>query len=198
MSINSLANQAAARRPDLAPLGTTPQGLEEIAMAAGTSPTTGTQPPRPGTPGQSSAQVDTALNVLFGYIPTEIITLYVAVFAALTPPSGQALAGQAMRVTPAQWFTFWTFLVATPIVVWLVYAAKIRAAQRPLPLAIGAMPLWEMFAAGVAYFAWAMALPNTPFMMYGWYSPAVSGVVVLVTSTLLGLLAPFFQRPLNV
>lgn len=44
-----------------------------------------------------------------------------------------------------------------------------------------------------------MALPNTPFAEFtDWYSAALSGVMVLVASTVLGLLAPFFQRPLKV
>ena len=89
-------------------------------------------------------------------------------------------------------------LGATPVVVWLVYGAKIKAAQKRLPLAPGTWPIWEMFAATVAYCAWALALPNTPFTQYSWYSSALSGVIVLVTSTFLGLLAPFFQRPLGV
>jgi len=38
MSISSLANAAAARRSDFAPLGGIPQGLAEIASASGTAP----------------------------------------------------------------------------------------------------------------------------------------------------------------
>jgi hypothetical protein len=195
MSINSMANAAAARRPDLTPLDSTPQGLEEIAIAAGMPPSSAAARslPQTVTAGRGSAQVDTALNVLFGYIPTEIIVLYVAVFGALAPAGGRQTV-----VTNAHWSAFWIFLTATPIVVWLVYAAKVRAALKPLPLSFGALPLWEMFAATVAFFAWALALPGTPFAQYDWYSSAVSGVVVLVTSSMLGLVAPFFQRPLNV
>jgi hypothetical protein len=133
--------------------------------------------------------MDTAMHVLFGYIPTEVLTLYVAVLAAINQPD---------QVTNAEWFTFWLFLAATPVVVWLVYGAKIKAAQKPLPLAPGTWPVWEMLAATVAYCAWALALPNTPFTDFSWYSSALSGVIVLITSTFLGLLAPFFQRPLGV
>jgi len=184
MSINSLANAAAARRPDIVPLNVVPSGLDGIAMAAVTTPTA---PPAPGpTPG-GAAPIDTAFNVLFGYIPTEILTLYVAVLAAVHQPN---------RVTPAIWTTFWCFLMATPIVVWLVYGAKLKAAQKPIPFAYGTWPIWEMFAATVAYCAWAFALPDSPFLEYSWYSSALSGVVVLVASTVLGLIAPFFQRPL--
>ena len=194
MSINMLANAAAARRPDMVPLGIVPRGLGEIAQAANTTPTSIAPPAAPGQPpgassGQGPAQMDTAFHVLFGYIPTEILTLYVAVLASINQPD---------QFTNAEWITFWLFLAATPVVVWLVYGAKVKAAQKSLPLAPGTWPVWEMVAATAAYCAWALALPNTPFTDFFWYSSALSGVIVLVTSTFLGLLAPFFQRPLGV
>src|SRR2546426_6403773 len=112
MSINSLANAAAARRPDFFPLGRVPEGLQEIAKAAATSPAAGPQAPSVAESRGTSTQIDTALHVLFGYIPTEVLTLYIAVLAAVQ---------QANKVTSADWIAFWSFLVATPIVVWLVY-----------------------------------------------------------------------------
>jgi len=108
------------------------------------------------------------------------------------------MAEKENKVTTADWNTFWLFLIATPVVVWLVYGAKIKAAQLPLPVAPRTWPIWEMFAATVAFCAWALALPDTPFAVYPWYSAALCGVIVLVTSTFPGRLAPFFQRPLGV
>lgn len=191
MSINSMANAAAARRPDMAPLDVVPEGFDEIARASFSTPTADpdAEPASGGRAPQGAASIDTAFNVLFGYIPTEVLTLYVAVLATIQQPN---------VVTRAMWITFWCFLAATPIVVWLVYGAKLKAAQKPLPLRYGAWPVWEMFAATVAYSAWAFALPKSPFNEYNWYSASLSGVVVLVASTVLGLIAPFFQRPLDV
>ena len=187
MSINSLANAAAARRPDTVPLNQVPANLDEIARASATPPTT--VPAPVGQPSQPKGNIETALNVLFGYIPTEIITLYVAVLAAI---------GTEGAVTRAEWISFFVFLAATPLVVWLVYGAKLKNANLPLPTPFGAWPVWEMFAATVAYTAWAFALPQSPFQEFekSWYSPALAGVVVLITSAVLGLLAPFFQRKL--
>ena len=78
MSINALANAAAARRSDISPVDTVPKGLAEIARAAATPPTAEGIPSPSAGPGETAAQIDTAFNVLFGYIPTEILTLYVA------------------------------------------------------------------------------------------------------------------------
>jgi hypothetical protein len=189
MSISSLANAAAARRSDFAPFNTVPLNVSQIAWAASRQPVAEVAPPAPAAnapvPEAPSANgTNTVLNVLFGYIPTEILTLYVPVVAALQQATERA-----------HWIAFWCFLVATPVVVWVIFATKIRAAdpQKPLPLAPRAWPVWEIFAAAVAYSAWAFALPNTPFGHYNWYSSAIAAVVVLVASTVLGLLAPYFN-----
>jgi hypothetical protein len=145
--------------------------------------------------------VTAALQVITTYIPTEILTLYVAVLAALRDPkvttgasaaSANAAAGGSANAETA----FWVFLVLTPIAVWLVYAAKLRAAEagRPLPADPGAWPVWEMFAATLAYVAWAVALPDSPFPSV---PQALGAVIVLTTSTLLGLAAPVFQQPIK-
>ena len=190
MSINSLANAAAARRPDTVPLGHVPRGLDEIAAASSTPPSTASSASKPETPPPPSGKgnIETALNVLFGYIPTEVITLYIAVLAAV---------GVEGKVTQTEWTSFWIFIAATPVVVWLVYGAKLKNLSLPLPLSFGEWPLWEMFAATAAFMAWAFALPQSPFAEFSWYSSALSGVVVLITSAILGLLAPFFQRKLE-
>jgi hypothetical protein len=214
MSINSLANAAAARRTDIGS-DEPPQNRSEIAAAAATPPEN-----TPATKQQASG-VSTALNVVFGYIPTEVVTLYVAVAAALQPAAaagtdtvgagaaggsavgaGAAAAGAgatavASASPAALWIAFWCFFVATPLTVWVVYASKLKAAGKPLPVSYATWPLWEMIAALIAFCAWAFALPNTPFRDYPWYSPALASISVLLASTLLGLLAPLFQRPLG-
>jgi hypothetical protein len=184
MSINALANSAAARRTDFFPLDSVPIGLHEIALAASRVPSASAPAVPP--PASSNTAFETAMNVLFGYVPTEIITLYVAVLAAIGT-NGAAKGGQVA--------TFWAFFVATPIVIWLVYGIKVIATGKPVSLAFKTWPVWEMVAGTIAFFAWALALPNAPYVE--WYSQALAGVGVLIASTVLGLLAPYFQRPLK-
>jgi len=191
MSINAMTNAAVARRPDFHPAQRVPEGYQEIARAAGLMPATAGE-------GDAAAQlpspsgVETALQTLTTYIPTEVLTLYVAVIAALA--SGKGHAGPVNGSWPA----FWFFLGVTPAAAWIAFATKIRAvdASKPLPLRPRSWPLWEMIAGTIAYAAWAFALPNAPFAGEGWYSPALAGVIVLVTSAILGLVAPLMQRPL--
>lgn len=188
MSINSMANAAAARRPDTVPLEQVPKTLDEIAKASTTPPATKESLQQQPDPSKGkSNNIETAFNVLFGYIPTEVITLYVAVLAAV---------GVEGKVTQTEWTAFWIFLIATPLVVWLVYGAKLKNLDKPLPLSYGCWPLWEMSAATLSFAAWSFALPQSPFTAYAWYSSALSGLVVLIASTILGLIAPFFQRKL--
>jgi hypothetical protein len=116
--------------------------------------------------------------------------LYVAVLAALQPPTKEAVASPS-------WAIFWWFLIVTPLVIWLVYITKAKSTGKPIPWAPLKWPLWEMAAGTIAYVAWAFSLPTTPFASLAWYSTGLAGVVVLITSTVLGLLAPLFARPLN-
>lgn len=181
MSIDSMANAAIGRRPDYEPLQGVPKSLKEISKAA-----SGASAP--------ANQVTSALNVIVAYIPTEILTLYVAVLAALGNAKGLTTD---VRPTTGTVITFWSFFLATPVTVWILYAVKLKTDNKSLPLTPVKWPIWEMVAGTVGYAAWAMALPNNPFINAAWYSSGLAGVIVLVSSTFLGLIAPLFQQPLT-
>ena len=180
MSVSSMTNVAFARRRDVEPVGEAMRTTGEIAQA--TAEAKATQNP-----------VTTALSAIAAYIPTEVLTLYVAVLAATRGGGDESTQGP----TTGDWVAVWAFLVGTPVVVWLLYAAKVRTANKPLPLSPSRWPRWEMFAATVAFVAWAVALPQTPFADFSWYSAALAGVIVLVVSGLLGLIAPIVQGTLT-
>jgi hypothetical protein len=171
MSVNSMTNAAVARRADFQPLNDVPKTRGDVARAAGGAAIADTNP------------VNTALQTVVMYLPTEVLTLYVAVLAATEPSS--------------RWTSFLAFLVSTPLIVWMVFAAKVKSENRPLPILPTTWPVWEMLAGTIAFVAWAFALPTTPFSTLAWYSPGLAGVAVTIASTLLGLLAPLFQRPLR-
>lgn len=191
MSINSMVNAAIARRADFPPANAVPRGLNEIATAAGAGTPTADAPA-----GASSATAtDTALHVLFGYIPTEVLTLYLAVVAALQP--SPPVSPSVPSVPSGSFTTFLIFLAATPVIVWVVFAGKLRGAGKDLPLTPLTWPLWEMAAGTIAFAAWAFALPNNPFKDDTWYKPGFAAIAVLIASTVLGLLALLFTKPLK-
>lgn len=185
MSLNSLANAAIARRSDFEPAGRAPGTYAEIASAAAATnvPLAAPAPANAAAPAPAATSVDTTMNVLTGYIPAEILTGYVAVLAALNG---------SPKLIKVEWIAFWVFLVATPVVLWIVYATKAKGAGKPLPVSYSSWPLWEMAASTIAFLAWAFALPNNPFTTLDWYSASIAALVVLVASSVLGLLAPLF------
>jgi hypothetical protein len=134
----------------------------------------------------TTTAVNNAMSVLFTYIPTEIIALYVTVTAALGPIT------EGYR---AQWITLFVFLVLTPIVIWLVYAAKLNSINNVIPYKFSDWPVWEMFASTIAFLSWAFALPQTPFNSFtDWYSTSLASVSILITSTVISLISPFFEN----
>ncbi len=177
MSIASMTEIAFQSRTDIGNPTYFPKTYAEMAGAAGGKDT-------------PDSQVNAAIRTLTTYIPTETLTLYVAVLAALQPPTKAAAANSS-------WAVFWWFLIVTPLVIWVVYITKAKTAGKSIPWAPLKWPLWQMAAGTIAYVAWAFALPTSPFTSFEWYSTGLAGVIVLIASTGLGLLAPLFARPLN-
>jgi RsiW-degrading membrane proteinase PrsW (M82 family) len=196
MSINSLTNAALARRTDVFPINRVPSGVGEIAHAASSIP----RVPNPSAPvleGQaattpeSADSTQTALHMLVDYIPTEVITIYVAAITAATSQPSQS--------TNISWTFFWIALFMTPATVLFIFAAKLRNMGLSIPQAFNPKkwPLWEMIAASISFSAWAFGLPKSPFASLSWYNAGVASLSLLLVSTLLGLIAPIFQQPIK-
>jgi len=193
VSISAMTNVAVSRRTD--DLGTGARG--ERRTARETAVSTADEP-------ATQSPATAALKSIAAYIPTEIITLYVATLAVLaaSEPSTGAPAAEAGRTggtiaNSAGLVAFWIFIVLTPVVVWLVYAAKVRNANKALPKRPKTWPWWEMISASIAFATWAYAMPNSVFTRFEWYTTALGGLAVLIVSTALGLVAPIVQRPLK-
>lgn len=179
MSVSSMANIAFARRADVAPEGEGLSSLDEVAGAKG---------PAPGT----ATSTTSALSAIAAYIPTEVVTVYIAVLATvgvIQPSDGGA------AFTP--FAVYGAFLVLTPIVVWGLYASRAVSAGKRLPRSLRSWPKWEMVAATMAFAAWGAAMPSSPLGVFPWFMPALAGVVALVLSLLIGVFSPLFStRPL--
>ena len=164
-------------------------------LAAGDDmlPPSDTPAPPPAPPSVAApdlqAQTKAALQALAIYIPTEVITLYLCVIGLVTHPE---------HVSRPEWRAFLVFQAITPVVVWLVYAGKLRAAGKPIPFAPAQWPCWEIIAASIAFGAWAFGLPVSPFRSFAdRYSAAWAGFVPIAASVAIGLLAPLFQKPIQ-
>ena len=196
VSVSSMTDVAISRRTDDLGTGRPLRTARELSEATAGKP-------------ETESALTAAAKAVATYILTEVIGLYLAALAAVrsgvTPTIPNAsvsedLAQRAAILTPpstAEIRTTVIFAVIAPIVVWLVYAGKAKTAGKNLPLRPTCWPLWEMFAATAAFVAWSFALPDSPFARFSWYNLAWATFVVLGVSTLLGLFAPVFQRPLK-
>jgi hypothetical protein len=181
MSIQSLSTLAIARRDDMP--SKAPGTAREVAQTLS------------ATDANTDTTITAALRTVTAYIPTEVLTVYLAVVGALatTGTAGTTLLDPNMT----RWVLFWLFVVLTPATVWLTYAAKVQAAGKPLPI-LRHWPVWEISAATIAFVIWAFTLPGTPFSSLGWYTPSLGSVAILVGSLLMGLVGPLFtQRPIK-
>jgi hypothetical protein len=174
MSIASMTNVAFARRSDTTP--SVPNGVAAVNEAAhGSDP--------------SNDSVTSALGAIVAYFPSEINILYAAIVAAITATATKSLSGQ--------WMAFWFTLGLTPLAVWFVYAARVHAAGKELPLKPQTWPIMEMVVGAIAFAIWAGTLPGSPLQQIPNYTPTLAGVVLLVGTTLLGWIAAIFQRTIN-
>jgi hypothetical protein len=180
MSINSLTNDEIRRRAISRGPGTT-KDMEQAVL-------TGPAAARALTEfGIQDNPITATLNALVKYIPTEIITLYVAA-ASATPSLAIVLPLMNGKTV------YWGFAAITPIILMLLYASK-RASDglSPLPDA-RQWPWWKMTAATIAFLVWALAVPGNPYV-HSDSGAIVAGLGAVIVSSLLSLLEPIFERP---
>jgi hypothetical protein len=144
----------------------------------------GDQSHPPGGPQPPRDPITNAISLLTKYIPTEIITLYVA--AVSVAPAIRAATGFVDIV-----MVYWIYTALTPITFLIIYLGKLKVLNRPLPPPMH-WPWWRMLAAMVAFMVWALAIPNNPYVQ-GEVGGVVAGFGALFISTFLTLLEPFFE-----
>lgn len=144
----------------------------------------------PSTTGQAAAApaknaLSSALDALTTFIPTEVITLYVAVLAANTAAPTPVIAPLTVYVI---------FVCATPVLLLLLFLGKWVQQQSP-PAALpppGQWPWWKMAAAAIAFSVWALAVPGNPLVSGG--GATVAGILALAVPMLLTVVTPIIER----
>ena len=136
-------------------------------------------------PATDDNRVTNALNALVGYIPTEVITLYVAALSAEAALHSTVPAIDAATI-------LWFFVGLTPLLLLLIYLSKVAATGDKLP-GPREWPWWKMVAATIAFFVWALAVPGNPYLRDA--AAAVAGLGAMLASTLLSIMTPIFERP---
>jgi hypothetical protein len=132
------------------------------------------RPDRP--PGQADEGFQGIGNQLVRYIPTELIGAYIFFLSVLTPIATPNSCGADFS---SHWIALLAFTTSAPILEWLIYKARARQVGEK-----GSIPWFECSVCGVAFFAWAIALPGSPmFSFCGWkagYGAFIAGAVAIM------------------
>lgn len=116
------------------------------------------------------------VNQLSLWIPTETITVYVALLALLAPTT-------ASTSFTSRWILFGALTAVTPVVIILLMMAKTK------PGGAFSWPFFEMAVAPVAFAAWAFALPDTPLKSIGSYDTKWNTAIIIVATAAITLVA---------
>lgn len=170
MSIVALMQDAAeARRPQKPVRG------RRAAVGLGEG-----RPAAPDTPANQVAAVATELT---RYIPTEAIGLYTAALPFLVSDN-TPLADQNYT---SRWI-----LVAIVAIIAVLYAVGIFKKEVEKRGERFRWPPKRTVTVLIAFGAWVMVIPGSPFQAFSWFSPSLGAVIGLVATAILSLITLWF------
>jgi hypothetical protein len=138
--------------------------------------------------------VESALEQITQWIPTEVVTIYVAILGIFAPSKASG-----------KWIIFAIGAISVPVFVVLNAsivnkrgAAEWRKENRPgdPPKIAGKRLRLLVVVAAVAYLVWAWALPATPFLDLTDQATRVGGALVVVVALLMPKIAELFDLKL--
>jgi hypothetical protein len=115
-------------------------------------------------PGAPVGVPSNLVTQLVAFIPTEIITVWVALIAVLNDP--KAPAGK--KICHADWSTQWKLAIAAAVLATLLTLGFAYRKFADTPGVSFKIPLFAMLAAPLAFLAWAIALPEGPLRSACW------------------------------
>jgi hypothetical protein len=130
------------------------------------------------------------INQIVAFIPTEIITLWVALIALLSDPKAPA----KKAACHADWGTHWILAAVFAV---MAMGLTLGLAYRKFKDTNGIdfkWPLFGMLAAPAAFLAWAISLPEGPLRSACWYSDEAGAFVVLATTIAITTLGYIFGQ----
>ena len=145
--VNGPALRTAGRNDDAALVGR--RGAAGVAAAL-----VGVALPLPANAPDPNATIASSLKALTDYIPSEVLTVYIAAIAAIThwtfAPSSSSNVSNVYLLS-----TYWICLAACPL--WTAIGIFLSSSVRPRARAF----IWPMVAAPVAFYTYALAIPDS-------------------------------------
>jgi hypothetical protein len=127
-------------------------------------------------------------NGLTKYIPTEVITLYIATLSTKESilATFRAIFDREFDLT----YVYWFYVILTPIVFTIVYVGTIGVQKMP---SLRNWPWWRTIASTIAFAVWALAVPENPYLAKVPAAAPLAALGALFVSILLTLLEPIFS-----
>jgi hypothetical protein len=200
MSLSSLAQESALRLSDRGTAPPTTEAVAASAAAATLSAKTGgdsdAEALKKGreagesTSGSAPSVQAGPLAVLVKYIPTETMTLYIAVAAAF----GEITVPQGKQIHDADFQSRWIAVAVLLVITLAIALALSYRAQKDVHTQGDfkfRTPWFDVSAAGVAFLVWALSLPTTPLRDFEGYEYEQWNPVVILGGTLLIAIGAF-------
>lgn len=122
------------------------------------------------------------VNQITRWIPTETITMYIALLALAAPQTAHNSS------FTSRWLLFAIVAASNPIVVLLLVMAKSKNRSG------FTFPGFEMLVSPVAFAAWALALPDSPLRYVAHYGVRWNSAIVTITTIVITLVANAFHK----
>lgn len=135
---------------------------------------------------ESKKTISDALTAIAAYIPSEVIAVYTLVIAMTVTSATTAADGKTVQAMLPMW-AFYAFLVAIPLMVWLLYAVNKVEAKEPIPWSPKDWPFWEAASSMIAFAAWSAAMPKSAFLKWPEFTPAMASILLVIVSIVLPL-----------
>jgi len=137
------------------------------------------------TPADAARVTETAITALTKYIPTEVVTLYIASVSALPAIQEEWKSLRSDHL-------YFGFAMLTPILFVLIFFNQLAVDQKPYPT-FRQWPWWRIFASTIAFCVWALAVPNNPFLETK-TAGVLAGLGAAFVSMLLSIIGPIVER----
>lgn len=141
---------------------------------------------------------DDPLKAVVKYIPTEVISIYVAILALFEPI--KRISGADGKELPlhmsdfgSRWTLFWAMVIATPLISLLIFLYRAKVVSTGPTAMRWDKWIYASILAILGLAVWASALPDSPAWDFDFWKAGIAGVVLLVFSLIVPPIAKLIK-----
>jgi hypothetical protein len=131
----------------------------------------------------SKKTLDSAMEKITAFIPSEVIGSYVALLGIISPQTERG-----------KWVIFFICLLLIPVYMLFGYLSKQKKRNGEQSAPASKRDTAILFVlASVAFVSWAAALPGTPFLSISTHATVIGGACVIIITSLMYKVAELFD-----